>query len=186
MIFNVSAHLSDYHYTRGAENMGDFWSSIKRGLCDDLFFERITILIWEQQDGPVCCLWKRTWGLTVPSNNIENAPFRTKWQRGHGNERGTGDGSISGLRTPAVNRTFPSRNLFHRHSGQNKQYRGRSCPPFLHLSHIHFLEWARQHQRHRFLVATIINQSENIMKDQYAQDLDRGPMTILIMTPKGI
>ena len=57
----------------------------------------------------------------------------------------------------------------------------------LFSSHIHFLEMSGGTINATELVATIINQKENIIEGlQYAQDLIDGSMTILLMTPKGI
>ena len=64
--------------------MGGFFGVASKEDCVfDLFLERITILIWEQ-DGPVWLSMKRDVGLTVPSTILKmhlSVPNLTKRSR---------------------------------------------------------------------------------------------------------
>ena len=62
----------------------------------------------------------------------------------------------------------------------------RSLSRLLFSSHIHFLEMSGGTINATELVATIINQKENLVEGiQYAQEIIDGSMTILLMTAKG-
>ena len=146
-----------------------------------IFFSAQTIIpIWEQ-DGPV---WPYTTGNAVL---IENAPFRTKFDKEVTEMKGNlGIGSISDYEPqPLIVRSHHGTYSIATVGKINNTEE--ILTKLLFSSHIHFLEMSGGTINATELVATIINQKENIIEGlQYAQDLIDGSMTILLMTPKGI
>lgn len=126
-------------------------------------------------------------GFNRAIHNIENAPFRTKFDkelsRMHGN---LGIGCISDYEPqPLIIRSH--------HGTFSIMTIGKInnidsiVQKILSTSPTHFLEMSGGDINATELVATIINQKENLIEGiQYAQDIIEGSMSILILTPMGI
>lgn len=120
-------------------------------------------------------------------HNIENAPFRTKFDKDFNEMAGNiGIGCISDYE--------PQPLIVRSHHGT---YAITTVGKINNIEiivkelfakgHSHFLEMSGGDINVTELVATIVNQKENLVEGiQYAQELIEGSMTILIMTPKGI
>ena len=120
-------------------------------------------------------------------HNIENSPFRTKFDKDVNEMEGNiGIGSISDYE--------PQPLIIRSHHGTyaittvGKINNVDSIVKGLFAKgHSHFLEMSGGEINVTELVASIVNQKDNIIEGiQYAQELIEGSMTILIMTPKGI
>jgi len=126
-------------------------------------------------------------GFDRAIHNIENAPFRTKFDKDINKMHGTfGIGCISDYE--------PQPLIIRSHHGtyaittvgkiNNKEEIVRQL---FQSGHAHFLEMSGGDINATELVAAIINQKENLIEGlQYAQELIEGSMTMLLMTPKGI
>lgn len=132
-------------------------------------------------------VYSREHGFDRAIHNIENAPFRTKFDKEINDMKGfLGIGSISDYEPqPLIVRSH--------HGTYSIATVGKInntddiISKLLVSSHIHFLEMSGGSINATELVATIINQKENLIEGiQYAQELIEGSMTILIMTPRGI
>ena len=132
-------------------------------------------------------VYSREHGFDRAIHNIENAPFRTKFDKEINDMKGfLGIGSISDYGPqPLIVRSH--------HGTYSIATVGKInntddiISKLLVSSHIHFLEMSGGSINATELVATIINQKENLIEGiQYAQELIEGSMTILIMTPRGI
>lgn len=132
-------------------------------------------------------VYSREHGFDRAIHNIENAPFRTKFDQEINDMKGfLGIGSISDYEPqPLIVRSH--------HGTYSIATVGKInntddiISRLLFSSHIHFLEMSGGSINATELVATIINQKENLIEGiQYAQELIEGSMTILIMTPRGI
>ena len=132
-------------------------------------------------------VYERDRGFDRSIHNIENAPFRTKFDKEVTEMKGNlGIGSISDYEPqPLIVRSH--------HGTYSIATVGKInntediLTKILFSSHIHFLEMSGGTINATELVATIINQKENIIEGiQYAQELIEGSMTILLMTSKGI
>ncbi len=120
-------------------------------------------------------------------HNIENAPFRTKFDKDVNEMQGNlGIGCISDYE--------PQPLMVRSHHGTyaiatvGKINNIDSIVKDLFAKgHSHFLEMSGGDINATELVAAIVNQRDNLVEGiQYAQELIEGSMTILIMTPKGI
>jgi len=120
-------------------------------------------------------------------HNIENAPFRTKFDKDVNQMSGNfGIGCISDYE--------PQPLLVRSHHGTyaistvGKINNMEAILKELFASgHAHFLEMSGGDINATELVAAIINQRDNLVEGiQYAQELIEGSMTILVMTPIGI
>ena len=126
-------------------------------------------------------------GFDRAIHNIENSPFRTKFDKDINKMHGTfGIGCISDYE--------PQPLIIRSHHGtyaittvgkiNNKEEIVRQL---FQSGHAHFLEMSGGDINATELVAAIINQKENLIEGlQYAQELIEGSMTMLLMTPKGI
>ena len=132
-------------------------------------------------------VYSRDYGFDRAIHNIENAPFRTKFDREANEMKGNiGIGSISDYEPqPLIVRSH--------HGTYSIATVGKInntddiLSKLLFSSHMHFLEMSGGSINATELVATIINQKENLIEGiQYAQEIIDGSMTILLMTPKGI
>ena len=132
-------------------------------------------------------VYSRDYGFDRAIHNIENAPFRTKFDREANEMKGNiGIGSISDYAPqPLIVRSH--------HGTYSIATVGKInntddiLSKLLFSSHMHFLEMSGGTINATELVATIINQKENLIEGiQYAQEIIDGSMTILLMTPKGI
>lgn len=126
-------------------------------------------------------------GFDRAIHNIENSPFRTKFERDV-------DDLTGNLGIGCISDNEPQPLLVQSHLGsfaittvgkinnindlvQNAYENGKT----------HFLEMSGGNINPTELVAALINQKDNIVDGiQYAQELIDGSMTILIMTPKGL
>ena len=132
-------------------------------------------------------IYDRERGFDRSIHNIENAPFRTKFDKEVTEMKGNlGIGSISDYEPqPLIVRSHHGTYSIATVGKINNTEE--ILTKLLFSSHIHFLEMSGGTINATELVATIINQKENIIEGlQYAQDLIDGSMTILLMTPKGI
>ena len=132
-------------------------------------------------------VYSRDYGFDRAIHNIENAPFRPKFDREANEMKGNiGIGSISDYEPqPLIVRSH--------HGTYSIATVGKInntddiLSKLLFSSHMHFLEMSGGTINATELVATIINQKENLIEGiQYAQEIIDGSMTILLMTPKGI
>lgn len=126
-------------------------------------------------------------GFDRAIHNIENSPFRTKFEKDINKMEGyMGIGCISDYE--------PQPLLVRSHHGtyaittvgkiNNVE---EIVKKIFQSGHTHFLEMSGGDINPTELVAAIINQKENLVEGiQYAQDLIQGSMTILLLTPKGI
>ena len=120
-------------------------------------------------------------------HNIENSPFRTKFEKDVNEMKGNiGIGCISDYE--------PQPLLVRSHHGT---YSIITVGKINNIEELvkqifdgggsHFLEMSGGDINATELVAALINQQENLVEGiQYAQDMIQGSMTILVMTPKGI
>ena len=132
-------------------------------------------------------VYDRERGFDRSIHNIENAPFRTKFDKEVTEMKGNlGIGSISDYEPqPLIVRSHHGTYSIATVGKINNTEE--ILTKLLFSSHIHYLEMSVGTINATELVATIINQKENIIEGlQYAQDLIDGSMTILLMTPKGI
>ena len=132
-------------------------------------------------------VYSREHGFDRAIHNIENAPFRTKFDKEINDMKGfLGIGSISDYEPqPLLVRSHPGTYSIATVGKINNT--DDIISKLLVSSHIHFLEMSGGSINATELVATIINQKENLIEGiQYAQELIEGSMTILIMTPRGI
>lgn len=126
-------------------------------------------------------------GFDRAIHNIENAPFRTKFDKDANTMHGTlGIGSISDYE--------PQPLIIRSHHGtyaittvgkiNNKEEIEQQL---FRSGHAHFQEMSGGEINATELVSAIINQKDNLIEGiQYAQELIKGSMTMLLMTPKGI
>ncbi len=126
-------------------------------------------------------------GFDRAIHNIENSPFRTKFEKEANEMKGyMGIGCISDYE--------PQPLLVRSHHGTyaittvGKINNTQEIVDLIFRSgHTHFLEMSGGDINATELVAAIINQKENLVEGiQYAQDLIQGSMTMLLLTPKGI
>ncbi len=126
-------------------------------------------------------------GFDRAIHNIENSPFRTKFDKDANTMKGTmGIGCISDYE--------PQPLLVRSHHGTyaittvGKINNTASIVSEIFKSgHSHFLEMSGGDINATELVAAIINQRENLVEGmKYAQELIEGSMSIMILTPKGI
>lgn len=167
--------------------MGGFFGVASKEDCVfDLFFgtdyhshlgtRRAGMVVYDKQNG-----------FDRAIHNIENAPFRTKFDKDvnimHGN---LGIGCISDYE--------PQPLIIRSHHGtyaitsvgriNNKDEIEKKL---FDSGNSHFLEMSGGEVNATELVAAIINQKDNLIEGiQYAQELIEGSMTVLLMTPKGI
>ena len=126
-------------------------------------------------------------GFDRAIHNIENSPFRTKFDRDANSMKGNlGIGCISDYE--------PQPLLIRSHHGTYAittvgkiNNADAIADKLLQSSHSHFFEMSGGLINATELVATIINQKENFIEGiQYALELIDGSLTMLIMTPRGI
>ncbi len=120
-------------------------------------------------------------------HNIENAPFRTKFDKDVNNMEGNiGIGCISDYEPqPLMVRSHHGTYAISTVGKINNT--DEIMQNIFDSGHSHFLEMSGGEINATELVASIVNQKDNIVEGiQYAQEIIDGSMTILIMTPKGI
>lgn len=120
-------------------------------------------------------------------HNIENSPFRTKFDKDMTQMKGNlGIGCISDYEPqPLIVRSHHGTYAITTVGKINNTEE--ILTDLLNKGHSHFLELSGGDINATELVAAIVNQRENLVEGmQYAQELIDGSMTFLIMTPKGI
>lgn len=126
-------------------------------------------------------------GFNRAIHNIENAPFRTKFEKELGSMHGNlGIGCISDYEPqPLIIRSHHG--TFSIMTIGKINNTDEIVKNILSTSSTHFLEMSGGDINATELVATIINQKENLIEGiQYAQEIIDGSMSIAILTPKGI
>lgn len=120
-------------------------------------------------------------------HNIENSPFRTKFDKDVTEMSGNiGIGCISDYEPqPLIVRSHHGTYAITTVGKINNM--DSIVKELFRKGHSHFLEMSGGDINVTELVAAIINQQENLVEGiRYAQELIEGSMTILVMTPKGI
>ena len=126
-------------------------------------------------------------GFDRAIHNIENSPFRTKFDKDVNTMKGyLGVGCISDYE--------PQPLLVRSHHGTYAivtvgkiNNMDQIVKDIFDSGHSHFLEMSGGDINATELVAAIVNQKDNLVEGiQYAQEIIEGSMTMLIMTPKGI
>ncbi|MDE6017068.1 MAG: amidophosphoribosyltransferase [Acetatifactor sp.] len=120
-------------------------------------------------------------------HNIENSPFRTKFDKDVNSMKGRmGIGCISDYEPqPLIVRSHHGTYAIATVGKINNTED--ILKELFAKSHSHFLEMSGGDINATELVAAIINQKDNLVGGiQYAQELIDGSMTLLVMTPKGI
>ncbi len=120
-------------------------------------------------------------------HNIENAPFRTKFDKDMNTMRGSlGIGCISDYEPqPLIVRSHHGTYAITTVGKINNT--DEIVKELFNKGHSHFLEMSGGDINATELVASLVNQRENLVEGiQYAQEMIKGSMTLLILTPKGI
>ncbi len=126
-------------------------------------------------------------GFDRAIHNIENTPFRTKFDKDVNTMHGTlGIGCISDYEPqPLIIRSHHGTYAITTVGKINNK--DEIVTQLFQSGHAHFLEMSGGEINATELVAAIINQKENLIEGlQYAQELIDGSMSMLVMTPKGI
>lgn len=126
-------------------------------------------------------------GFDRSIHNIENSPFRTKFEKDVNEMKGTmGVGCISDYEPqPLLIRSHHGTYALATVGKINNQEA--LMKDLFKSGHTHFLEMSGGDINATELVAAIINQKSNLVEGiQYAQEKIEGSMTMLCMTPKGI
>ena len=126
-------------------------------------------------------------GFDRAIHNIENAPFRTKFDKDLNEMKGwLGIGCISDYEPqPLIVRSHHGTYAIETVGKINNT--DKIVEQVFRSGHSHFLEMSGGDINATELVAAIINQKENLVEGiQYAQEIIEGSMSILLMTPKGI
>mgnify|MGYP000759185116 FL=1 len=126
-------------------------------------------------------------GFDRAIHNIENAPFRTKFDKDMQEMKGNlGIGCISDYEPqPLIVRSHHGTYAITTVGKINNT--DAIIKDLFAKGHSHFLEMSGGDINATELVAAIVNQKDNLVEGiQYAQEIIDGSMTLLIMTPKGI
>jgi len=132
-------------------------------------------------------VYDRELGYDRAIHNIENAPFRTKFDKDVNQMRGNmGIGCISDFEPqPLMVRSHHGTYAIATVGKINNA--DRLIQELFSKGHSHFLEMSGGDINSTELVASIINQKDNLVEGiRYAQESIEGSMTILLMTSKGI
>ena len=132
-------------------------------------------------------VYSRESGYNRAIHNIENAPFRTKFDKDVNEMTGNmGIGCISDFEPqPLIVRSHHGTYAIATVGKINNT--DAILKELFAKGHSHFLEMSGGDINATELVASVVNQKDNLVEGiQYAQELIEGSMTILIMTPKGI
>nr|WP_318683824.1 amidophosphoribosyltransferase [uncultured Acetatifactor sp.] len=132
-------------------------------------------------------VYSRESGYNRAIHNIENAPFRTKFDKDVNEMNGSmGIGCISDYEPqPLMVRSHHGTYAISTVGKVNNT--GAILKDLFDRGHSHFLEMSGGEINATELVAAIVNQKDNLVEGiKYAQEIIDGSMTILIMTPKGI
>ena len=126
-------------------------------------------------------------GFDRAIHNIENAPFRTKFDKDFHNMSGSmGIGCISDYEPqPLIVRSHHGTYAITTISKINNT--DEIVDSIFQRGNSHFLEMSGGDINPTELIAAIINQKENLIEGiHYAQELIEGSMSLMILTPKGI
>ena len=126
-------------------------------------------------------------GFDRAIHNIENSPFRTKFDKDVASMKGhLGIGCISDYEPqPLIVRSHHGTYAIVTVGKINNT--NEIVEQLFKSGHSHFLEMSGGDVNATELVASVINQKQNLIEGiQYAQEVIDGSMTMLIMTPKGI
>ena len=132
-------------------------------------------------------VYDRNLGFNRAIHNIENSPFRTKFDKEVGRMEGQlGIGCISDFEPqPLIVRSHHGTYAISTVGKINNT--DQLVEQVFQGSRTHFLEMSGGTINATELTAAIINQKDNLVEGiQYAQELIDGSMTILLMTPDGI
>ncbi|MBR1852914.1 MAG: amidophosphoribosyltransferase, partial [Lachnospiraceae bacterium] len=132
-------------------------------------------------------VYDRSKGYDRAIHNIENAPFRTKFDKDVNNMKGQlGIGCISDFEPqPLIVRSHHGTYAITTVGKINNT--DAILEEIFSHGHSHFLEMSGGDVNPTELVAAIVNQKDNLVEGmRYVQELVEGSMTFLIMTPKGI
>lgn len=132
-------------------------------------------------------VYDREKGFDRAIHNIENSPFRTKFDKDVSSMKG-------GLGIGCISDYEPQPLIVRSHHGTYAivtvgkiNNTNEIVEQLFKSGHSHFLEMSGGDVNATELVASVINQKPNLIEGiQYAQDVIDGSMTMLIMTPKGI
>lgn len=171
---------------QGDENMGGFFSVASKDDClFDLFFGTDYHSHLGTRRGGMVVYGEN--GFDRAIHNIENAPFRTKFDKDMQKMKGNyGIGCISDYE--------PQPLIVRSHHGTfaittvGKINNAKELTEEVFKSgNSHFLEMSGGDINPTELAAAIINQKENLIDGiKYAQDIIDGSLTFLLLTPKGI
>lgn len=166
--------------------MGGFFAVASKEDCVfDLFFGTDYHSHLGTRRGGMVVYGKKGFDRSI--HNIENSPFRTKFEKDVNEMEGNlGIGCISDYE--------PQPLLVRSHHGTYAittvgkiNNTDQIVKQLLEKGYIHFLEMSGGDINATELVASLINQKSNLVEGiQYAQELIEGSMSILIMTEKGI
>ena len=132
-------------------------------------------------------VYSNEYGYDRAIHNIENAPFRTKFDKDVNAMKGNlGIGCISDYEPqPLIVRSHHGTYAIATVGRINNS--DQLSKDLFSNGHAHFLEMSGGDINATELVASIVNQKENLVEGiRYAQEIIDGSMTMLIMTPKGI
>lgn len=132
-------------------------------------------------------VYDREKGYDRAIHNIENSPFRTKFDKDVNTMKGQlGIGCISDYEPqPLIVRSHHGTYAISTVGKINNM--DKILDELFSKSHSHFLEMSGGDINATELVAAIINQKDNLLEGiRYAQELIEGSMTMLLLTPKGI
>lgn len=132
-------------------------------------------------------VYSEEYGYDRAIHNIENAPFRTKFDKDVNTMRGNlGIGCISDYEPqPLIVRSHHGTYAIATVGKINNS--SQLIEDLFSHGHSHFLEMSGGDINATELVASIVNQKENLVEGiRYAQEVIEGSMTMLILTPKGI
>ena len=165
---------------------GFFGAALKKDCVFDLFFGTdYHSHLGTRRAG--MAVYSREKGFDRAIHNIENAPFRTKFDKDFNEMEGNlGIGCISDYE--------PQPLLVRSHHGTyaistvGKINNAEEITDNIFTTgHAHFMEMSSGDINATELVAAIINQKDNIIEGiRYAQEVINGSMSILLLTPKGI
>ena len=132
-------------------------------------------------------VYSREKGYDRAIHNIENAPFRTKFDKDVNEMQGSlGIGCISDFEPqPLMVRSHHGTYAITTVGKINNA--DKLIQELFSKGHSHFLEMSGGDINATELVAALVNQKDNLVEGiRYAQEVIEGSMTLLIMTPKGI
>ena len=166
--------------------MGGFFAVASREDCVfDLFFGTDYHSHLGTRRGGMTVFGKK--GFNRAIHNIENSPFRTKFEKDVLTMEGYfGLGCISDYEPqPLIVRSHHGTYAISTIGKINNTEK--IVASLLEKGHIHFLEMSGGDINATELVASLINQKSNLVEGiRYAQELIDGSMTILLMTEKGV